>query len=446
MNSIWPVIEERKEIMATKAQEDAKKKAAKIAEEAKAAKTTRKRAPKAVEAKVEEVKAEEKVEGPVETEEEKLSKMNNTSDEKKEEVTADSAKAFQEKADEEDAFLRRTIHLPSRRAIRKAFEQEEIIGDEFDEIVTEGKQRELEYQVLSDSAKAKKPKRLLGRVVGIEPVYGSDNKLLTYNAKVSLIMNPQDPQIKALIKEKKEPKSIYSVYIPAPVFFFQRRPELFAGEEGMRNLSRAMKNKINALVEFVVYDISPDDKRVIGSRIRAMQLKAYDYFLNPRGRRAKVGDKCAARITEVGVKGITVEVCGAETFIPNDDLSWLHINNAKKEYKVGQTIAVIVKSIEIGRIEANGRSTQYVAVTASAKEATKKPMEAHGDEYQLNAQYPGILEYRLPSGKYIVRIDNKVEAICYPPDFGTPTIGGECSVFLKDKNDIGFTGNLSYFT
>ena len=141
MNSIWPVIEERKEIMATKAQEDAKKKAAKIAEEAKAAKTTRKRAPKAVEAKVEEVKAEEKVEGPVETEEEKLSKMNNTSDEKKEEVTADSAKAFQEKADEEDAFLRRTIHLPSRRAIRKAFEQEEIIGDEFDEIVTEGKQR-----------------------------------------------------------------------------------------------------------------------------------------------------------------------------------------------------------------------------------------------------------------------------------------------------------------
>lgn len=441
--------------MAAKSQEELKKKAAMIAEEAK---TTAKKAAKKdleVNEEVEEtVSAEQsdenKKEVPVSLSETISEMNNNASAVDKKQVTEESANEFKRQSDEEDQFLRRSINIPSRRAMKKIFEHEEIIGDEFDEVVSEGQQRELEYQVLSDSAKAKKPKRLLGRVVGVEPLESSDGRVISYNAKVSLIMNPQDPETKALIKQRKEPKSIYSIYIPAPMFFFQRRPELFEGPEGLQNLYRAMKNKTNALVEFVVYNISPDDKRVIGSRIRAMQLKSHDYFLarDPRTnkRKAEVGSKCHARITEVGTKGITVEVCGAETFVPNDELSWLHINNPKNEgYKVGQSIPVVVKSVEVGQVDINKRKTQFVDITVSPKEATKKPLEKHGDEYQIGSTYSGFVSFRLNTGLYIVRIDEKVEAICYPPDFGTPRIGSECSVYLNDKNEVGFTGKFAYF-
>ena len=428
--------------MATKAaQETAKKQAAKIAEEAKASRKTKaapQEAAKKEDAKTE--KAEDKAAAPMD----ETANTPKESEPKKSGVNAKTAKEFQDSSNEEDVFLRRSIHLPGKRVLRKTFEQEEIIGDEFDEIVSDGKQRELEYQVLSDSAKAKSPKRLLGRVKGIEPVYGADNKILTYEAKVSLIMNPEKPEIKALMKEKKEPTSIYSVYIPAPMFFFMRRPEQFEGPEGMRNLLRVMRSKINAIVEFVVYDIRPDDNRVIGSRIRAMQLKAHEYYLDPRTKKIAPGTKAYARVTETGQSGITVEVCGAECFIHNSELSWLHLNNASEMFKVGQSIPVVVKSVDVGKIEVNGRNTAFVDITASVKEAKKNPMELYDADYNIGAMYPGVVTYRLPEGLYIVRIDDKVECICYPPAFGTPGIGTEVSITLKDKGPKGYTGNFVY--
>ena len=402
--------------MAAKSQSEAKETAKKIAEEARNARGAKKSAPKEDTAPNKEKKSvsSTETEEVVVSEEEKISEANNTASEKNQAVTKENAKAFQDEADVMDQFIRRTVHLPSRRAIRQAFEEEEIIGDEYDEVESEGAQRALEYQQLSDSAKAKKPKRLLGRVTGIEPVYGSDNKIITYEAKVSFIMNPQDPTVKAQLKKKEEPKSIYSVYIPAPVFFFQRKPELFEGPEGLKNLHRAMKNKTNALIDFVVYDISADDKRVIGSRTRAMQLKAYDYYLDPRNPNPiKPGKKCAARITEVGVLGVTVEICGAETFISNDDLSWLHINNAKDEFKVGQTVKAIVKTIEIGKVDLAGKPNPYVAITASVKEATEKPLKKHGDEYKLMATYPVRLytDFQVENTSFASMTRSKLSAI-----------------------------------
>ena len=443
--------------MPTKAQTDAKKKASEIAESAKKARTKKaatKTAAKPAEKPATKVAEEKVIEQPEVAEETKeaiksdkiIQEVNNPdNNENKVQVTAEAAEKFQASSDEEDMFLRRHINVPGRRALRKAFAQEEIVGDEFGEIVTEGRQRELEYQVLSDSAKARKPKRLLGRVKGVEPVYGEGNRIISYEAKVSLIMNPDDPQVKALIKEKKEPASIYSVYIPAPMFFFFRKPELFEGPDGMRNLLRAMRNKINAIVEFVVYDISADDNRVIGSRVRAMQLKAYEYYLDPRNKKIVPGTKAYARITEVGVQGVTAEVCGAECFIPNNELSWLRLNAASDEFRVGDSIPVVVKTVEVGKIEVNKREMQYVAITASAKDAQKSPIEKYGADYCDGSFYPGVVTYRLASGLYFVRIDNKIDCTCFPPDFGTPHIGSNCSVVIKGRNDKGLTGSFAYF-
>lgn len=441
--------------MATKAQEEAKKKAAEIAASAKKARGKKADAPKAEAPKAEAPKAEEpKKEAAPKKEASKTNKSDalieaaNTSrdTETRTAVTAEAAEKFKTSSDDIDMFLRRTINIPGRRALRKAFEEEEIIGDDYGEVITEGKKRELEYQLLADSAKAKRPKILLGRVRGIDPVYNDKQQVYTYEARVSLIADPADPKTRELMAKKQEPASIYSVYIPAPMFFFYRKPELFEGPDGLRNLLRSMRNKVGSLVEFIVYDISADDNRVIGSRVRAMQMRAYEYYLDPRRKKIVPGTKAMGRITESGVHGVTVEVKGAECFIPNNELSWLRVPAANDEdqFKVGKAIPVVVESVEIGNVQVFGKDTQYVVITASAKKAKKTPIQEFGATYPDNSFASGIVTYRYATEKYCVRIDNRIDCMCYPPDFDTPFIGAEVSVYITGRNEIGLLGDFSF--
>ena len=118
--------------MAAKSQEELKKKAAMIAEEAK---TTAKRAAKEdleVNEEVEEsISVKQSDEGKKEALAETISEMNNNAKAAdKKQVTEESANEFKEHSDEEDKFLRRSISIPPRRAMKKIFEHEEIIGDE----------------------------------------------------------------------------------------------------------------------------------------------------------------------------------------------------------------------------------------------------------------------------------------------------------------------------
>lgn len=437
--------------MATKssASEARKAKAAAIAAEIKSTATEVEAATEVEVAEPEDIKPEETVqETPVEsTEEEEKSEQQidqETPSKHKNPVSDEMAQKFEVESKSEDMFLRRTISLPSRKRVRKAFASEQIVGDEFGEIETEGQKKEKEYQLLSDSAKADKPKILLGRVRGIEPVYDSNDKILTYEAKVSLIADPADPDTRALVKQGKEDGSFYSVYIPAPMFFVYRNPDRYTGKDGMANLLREMRSRIGSLIDFVVYYIDPTDERVVGSRIRAMQLKSYRHYLDPRHKDVKPGTKCMARITYVGNYGVQADVLGAECFIPNIELSWSHINAAGDVYNVGDSIPVIVKTVDTDKTIINGISYSFVAITASAKEAHKKPIDQYGANYCVGATYDGEVVYRLTSGLYFVRLGGQIDCVCKAPAFNTPHIGQKCSVYINDKDEKGLRGSFSY--
>lgn len=358
-------------------------------------------------------------------------------------ITSEVAKAFEEATAQEDMFLRRSIVLPeNKRKIRKAFKSEEIIGDEDGEIMTEGRQREMEYQLLSDSAKSQRPKILTGRITGIEAVEIGNSR--TYEAKVSLIANPRDENIRALMRVGKEPASIYSIYIPAPMLFFYRNPARYEGEEGQNHLFKDMKSRIGSIIDFVVYRVSPDDDRVIGSRIRAMQLKSQQYYLNPRTKKVEPGSICKARVTSVGVLGIFADVLGAECFIANEELSWQHFNAALDEYDVGDLIKVKVKTIETDKSVIYGREYSYVSITASVRDAEPRPIDKYGAKFTIGSTYDGVVTYRHQTGLYYVRLSNQIDCVCKPPAFNTPHIGQKCSVVITDKTKDGIRGNFSY--
>ncbi len=359
-------------------------------------------------------------------------------------ITENSEEEFEKDTKEEDMFWRRTINLPSRRQIKKAFKHEKIVGDEYDEIMTEGKQRELEYQVLSDSAKADRPKVLTGRIRGVEPVTDSRGRIINYEAKVSLIMNPQDKEVRALMKRGAEPASLYSVYIPAPMLFVFRRPENFEGPQGLDNLYKEMKARIGSIIDFVVYYVDPTDERVVGSRLRAMQLKSARHYLSSRHKDVFPGTKAFARVTYVGNVGIQAEVLGAECFIPNEELSWLHINSASDKFHVGDNIAVIVKTIETDKTVVHGRTYSFIRITASAKEATDNPLKKHGKDYCIKGIYDGLVTYRQSTAWYFVCLGGQIDCICKAPEYGTPYIGQQVSVRIKEKNENGLVGDFVY--
>ena len=87
------------------------------------------------------------------------------------EITKEVAENFQKEAIIEDAFIRRSITLPNKRARRETFREEEaIVGDENGEIETYSSLKRKEYGMLADSAKSTKPKVLYGRVDGVEEI------------------------------------------------------------------------------------------------------------------------------------------------------------------------------------------------------------------------------------------------------------------------------------
>ena len=87
----------------------------------------------------------------------------------KSEITEEEAEEFAKISAFEDAFMRRSIQIPGKRKRRATFKDDEaIIGDENHEMDTLGSAKKREYDLLSDSAKATKPKVLWGRVFGIE--------------------------------------------------------------------------------------------------------------------------------------------------------------------------------------------------------------------------------------------------------------------------------------
>lgn len=371
--------------------------------------TTKKKAKKA-EAAVEEAVTEED-----------LKEVENAEETPEQKEADKKAEMFKENITMEDAFFRRTITLASKRGRKKAFKSEKIVGDEDGELETVGTQRKKEYDLLSDSAKASKPKILRGRVFGVEPVEVTKG-IKTVYAKVNLIVDP-----------KNEQPSLYTVNIPAPMFFIYENQEKYEGAEGFDLLYRDMQARTGSLVEFIVYDVQADDDNVLASRVGAMQIRSYDRYLG-RNKQIEVGTLALGNVTYVGRHGLMCEISGAECYIPNEEVSWNYISAANDVYEVGDKVKVRILSIDTDKIKIYNNNYSFVKVTASIKQAMPNPAEKYFDNFVEGARYNGTIEMRLDTGEYFVTLGGRMSCKCKAPSFGNPYIGQNCMVMVRKKD------------
>lgn len=368
-------------------------------------------------------------------------------------LTEKDAEEFEKAASLQDAFLRRSITLPGKRKQKAVFKDEEvIIGDEGGEIDTFGSLKKREYEMLSDSAKATKPKVLYGRVDGIEEM--EVGKVRVPIAVCHLITDKRSD-----INTDNEMKSgIYKIQIPAPMFFFYNQEE-FETPEGYDTLKKKMDMRVGSIVEFVVYDINMDDENVTASRIRAMQILSYDYYLGKKAQ-IKPGVKAKGYITYVNSSGVCVDVFGAECFISYNELSWKYIKNPlneKKHFYVGAPVPVRIKSVESERASVYGREYPFIKITGSIKDAKDNPNKLFFEKYVLRQKYAGEVGFRLSTGEYIVNLGStgdgidgcRATCICKAPAIelgGTPYIGQKCMIAItnKDDKDYRLIGAFTY--
>lgn len=341
-----------------------------------------------------------------------------------------------------DSFAKRSVTLPeSKKRLKQAFKDEEIIGDETGEIETYAKLKKKEYDILIDSAKSVKPKVLYGRIDGIEEVQMGSLKILEIVAHLAAAERND------LNTEREIKSNIYKIKIPAQMLGFYNH-EKYDNPENFDSFKTMLNMRIKSIIEFVVYNVDPTEEDVLASSVTAKQLLQYDWYL---GKRAKIkpGVKAKGHITYICSKGIIVNVMGAETFIKNSELRWGFCNNPleeKENFYIGKSVPVRITSVKTSHCEILGKSYPYVSITGSIKDAMPNPNVINFEKYQRGQKYFGVIAYHLITGEYIVRLGAEksgvngdgVVCMCKPPaiEFGaSPYIGQEVNVIILRKNE-----------
>ena len=330
---------------------------------------------------------EEMEEEPVVTEEDLAKEKSVIKDADPSTQSEETADTFMKETLDADQFARRTVNIPGKKKLRKAFaEDETIIGDEIGEIDTFAKLKKREYDYLVDSAKSTKPKVLYGRIDGIEEVEIGSVRVLEVVAHLAAA-NRND-----LNTENEITSNIYKIKIPVQMLTFSI-PDKYFLEENYNALKTLVNMRIKSIVEFVVYDVDPTEEVVLASSVTAKQLLQYDWYLGKRAM-IKPGVKAKGHIVYINSKGVVVNVMGAEVFIKNSELRWGFVDNPlheKNNFYIGKSVPVRILSVATDSKEILGRKYPYVKIEASMKDAIENPNVTFFDKYIEKQIYNGVI-------------------------------------------------------
>ena len=113
-------------------------------------------------------------------------------------------------------------------------------------------------------------------------------------------------------------------------------------------ITRANRNRLSE-VEKEQYGCSSNYfYMVFGSRKEGMILSQKKWFDNPNEkRRIKEGDEVQANVLQVTPRGVTVEVCGTESFIETWELSFDYLDDPRLHFKNGDRLNCVVSKIYV---------------------------------------------------------------------------------------------------
>ena len=125
------------------------------------------------------------------------------------------------------------------------------------------------------------------------------------------------------------------VFIPASLVSdtYEKNLEKYAGQE----------------IEFVITEFNPRRRRIIGDRKQLLVAKKAE-MQRELLERIAVGDVVEGVVKNVTDFGAFVDLGGADGLLHISEMSWGHVENPKKVFKVGEPLTVLIKDIKGDKI------------------------------------------------------------------------------------------------
>ena len=120
------------------------------------------------------------------------------------------------------------------------------------------------------------------------------------------------------------------VFIPASLVSdtYEKNLEKYAGQE----------------IEFVITEFNPRRRRIIGDR-KQLLVERKKQLQKELFERIAVGDRVSGVVKNVTDFGAFVDLGGADGLLHISEMSWGHVENPKKVFKVGEELEVLIKDI-----------------------------------------------------------------------------------------------------
>lgn len=125
------------------------------------------------------------------------------------------------------------------------------------------------------------------------------------------------------------------VFIPASLVSdtYEKNLEKYAGQE----------------IEFVITEFNPRRRRIIGDRKQLLAAKKAE-MQKALFERIAVGDVVDGVVKNVTDFGAFIDLGGADGLLHISEMSWGHVENPKKVFKVGDQVTVLIKDINGDKI------------------------------------------------------------------------------------------------
>ena len=151
------------------------------------------------------------------------------------------------------------------------------------------------------------------------------------------------------------------VFIPASLVSdtYEKNLEKYAGQE----------------IEFVITEFNPRRRRIIGDRKQLLVAKKAE-MQKALFERIAVGDVVEGVVKNVTDFGAFIDLGGADGLLHISEMSWGHVENPKKVFKVGDKLEVLIKDINGDKIALSLKfEDQNPWLTASEKYAVGNVVE-----------------------------------------------------------------------
>ena len=152
-------------------------------------------------------------------------------------------------------------------------------------------------------------------------------------------------------------------------------------------------------IEFVVTEFNPRRRRIIGDR-KQLLVERKQELQKELFEHIHVGDTVTGTVKNVTDFGAFIDLGGADGLLHISEMSWGHVENPKKVFKVGEDVTVLIKNI-------NGEK-----IALSMKFPGQNPWLNAGDKYAAGSVVTGRVARMTDFGAF-VELEPGVDALLH---------------------------------